>query len=220
MPIPHVKICGLRDARNAQAAALSGADFVGFNFVEGVRRQLEPTIGATIISTFRNSLSEDSMPGPRVVGLFRNQPAEFVNRVARMAALDMVQLCGDEDDDYYAQMERPILKQVRVRPETSAEELEAEVNAHLDAGRMVVLDAYDPNTPGGAGVVFDWSVAAGVASLEGVLLAGGLTPDNVSDAIKQLSAWGVDVSSGVESDGVKDDVKIQDFVTAALSAWA
>ncbi len=218
MPIPHVKICGLRDAQNAQAATLSGADFVGFNFVDGVRRQLEPMIGATIISAFRNSLSEDSMPGPRVVGLFRNQPVEFVNRVVRMAALDMVQLCGDEDDDYYAQMERPILKQLRVRSETSAEDIDAEVKAHLAAGRMVVLDAYDPNTPGGTGKVFEWSKAANVAPLEGVLLAGGLTPDNVSDAIRELGAWGVDVSSGVETDGDKDDVKMHNFITEALGA--
>ena len=158
------------------------------------------------------------MPGPRVVGLFRNQPVEFVNRVVRMAALDMVQLCGDEDDDYYAQMERPILKQLRVRSETSAEDIDAEVKAHLAAGRMVVLDAYDPNTPGGTGKVFEWSKAANVAPLEGVLLAGGLTPDNVSDAIRELGAWGVDVSSGVETDGDKDDVKMHNFITEALGA--
>ncbi len=218
MPTPHVKICGLRDARHALAAALSGADLVGFIFVEGVRRQLEPAPGASIIASFRNMLSEDSMPGPRVVGSFRNQPTEFVNRVARMASLDIVQLCGDEDDAYYAQMDLPILRQVRVRPGTSAKDLEAEVKAHLDAGRMVLLDAYHPDTPGGAGVAFDWSVAAGVAFLDGVLLAGGLTPENVTDAIQQLNPWGVDVSTGVETDGVKDDVKIHDFITAASSA--
>ena len=218
MPTPHVKICGLRDAGTAREAALSGADFVGFNFVEGVRRQLSPELGAAIISSFRNMLSEDSMPGPRVVGLFRNQPAEFVNGVGRTAALDMVQLCGDEDDAYYAQIDLPVLRQVRVRPGASAVDIEAEVKAHLDAGRMVILDAYDPDTPGGTGKVFDWSVAQKVAALEGVLLAGGLTPENVTDAIRQLGAWGVDVSSGVETDGVKDDEKIHDFITAALGA--
>lgn len=218
MPTPHVKICGLRDAGNAREAALSGADLVGFIFVEGVRRQLEPALGASIIASFRNMLSEDSMPGPRVVGSFRNQPADFVNRVARIASLDMVQLCGDEDDAYYAQMDIPIIRQVRVRPGASAADLEVEVKAHLDAGRMVLLDAYHPDTPGGAGKTFDWSLAANVAPLEGVLLAGGLTPGNVTGAIQQLNAWGVDVSSGVETDGVKDDVKIHDFITAALSA--
>lgn len=218
MPTPHVKICGLRDAGNAREAALSGADLLGFVFVEGVRRQLDPALGAAIISSFRNLLSEDSMPGPRVVGLFRNQPPAFVNGVARTASLDMVQLCGDENDAYYAQMDLPVLRQVRVRPGASASDLEAEVKAHLDAGRMVVLDAYHPDTPGGAGKAFDWSVAAGVAFMDGVLLAGGLTPENVTDAIQQLNAWGVDVSSGVETDGVKDDVKIHDFITAALSA--
>lgn len=218
MATAYVKICGLKDAHNAQAAALSGADMVGFNFVEGVRRQLDPLDGATIISAFRNLLSEDSMPGPTVVGLFRNQPVEFVNRVARMAALDMVQLCGDEDDAYYEQMELPILRQVRVMPEMSAEDLEAIVKAHLAAGRMVNLDAYDPNTPGGSGKTFEWSKAAKVAQLKGVLLAGGLTPENVGGAISELGAWGVDVSSGVETDGDKDEIKIHNFVTEALDA--
>lgn len=218
MPTPRVKICGLKDARNAQAAALSGADLVGFNFVEGVRRQLEPFDGAAIIMRFRNSLSEDSMPGPTVVGLFRNQPAEFVNRVVRMAALDMVQLCGDEDDAYYEQMIVPILRQVRVMPDMSADDLEVIVRDHLDAGRMVNLDAYDPNTPGGSGKTFEWAKAAKVAHLDGVLLAGGLTPENVGEAISELGAWGVDVSSGVETEGAKDDVKIHDFVTAANQA--
>ncbi|MDP6822273.1 MAG: phosphoribosylanthranilate isomerase [Dehalococcoidia bacterium] len=218
MPTAHVKICGLRDARNAQAAALSGANMVGFNFVEGVRRQLDPMTGASVIKQFRNSLSEDSMPGPTVVGLFGNQPVEFVSRVVRMAALDMVQLCGDEDEAYYAQMDVPILRQVRVRPEMSAEDLELLVHSHLDAGRMVLLDAYDPNTPGGTGKTFEWSKAVKVAPLEGVLLAGGLTPENVGGAIAELGAWGVDVSSGVETDGDKDDVKIHNFVTEALNA--
>ena len=215
MPTPRVKICGLRDAQNAKAAAMSGADLVGFVFVEGVRRQLAPLVGATIVSTFRNSLSEDSMPGPTVVGLFRNQTVEFVNRVASMVALDMVQLCGDEDDAYYDQMERPIMRQVRVTPEMSEECLEDIVNGHISMGRMVVLDANDPDTPGGSGKAFEWSKAARVAHLKGVLVAGGLTPENVGRAISELGAWGVDVSSGVETDGDKDEVKIQDFINEA-----
>jgi phosphoribosylanthranilate isomerase len=115
-------------------------------------------------------------------------------------------------------MDKPILRQVRVPPEMSAEELDAIVKAHLAAGRMVLLDAYDPTTPGGSGTAFEWSKAANVAPLEGVLLAGGLTPENVSGAIKELGAWGVDVSTGVETDGEKDDVKIHDFVYEALGS--
>ena len=108
-------------------------------------------------------------------------------------------------------MWRPILRQVRIKPGMSGDALETEVQSHLDAGRMVVLDHYDENTLGGAGKTFDWSVAEGVADRDGVLLAGGLTPDNVASAIQKLRPWGVDVSSGVETDGVKDRKKIRGF---------
>ncbi len=81
---------------------------------------------------------------------------------------------------------------------------------------MVVLDAYDRSTPGGAGRSFEWSLAEGIVNLDGVLLAGGLTPENVADAVEVLSPWGVDVSSGVETDGEKDAVKIHDFITAVF----
>ncbi|MFW6174227.1 MAG: phosphoribosylanthranilate isomerase [Chloroflexota bacterium] len=216
MAAPRVKICGLRDAHIAKSAAFAGADFLGFNFVNGVRRQLSPAAGASIIEAYYNMLSEDSLPGPPLVGLFRDQPIEWVNRVSHMAHLDIVQLCGDEDDEYCAQVEKPILRQVRVRPETAKESLRAAVRSHLDAGRMVLLDAYDPSTPGGTGKTFEWAVAEGIASEERVLLAGGLTPDNVAEAVALLRPWGVDVSSGVEVDGQKDEEKIEEFIRAAL----
>ena len=90
----------------------------------------------------------------------------------------------------------------------------------MDAGRMVVLDHYDEKTLGGAGKTFDWSVAAGVADREGVLLAGGLNPGNVATAIQTLRPWGVDVSSGVETDGEKDRSKIREFIEIARAAGA
>ena len=86
------------------------------------------------------------------------------------------------------------------------------------AGRIVLLDKYDTKVPGGSGSSFDWSVAEGIASREGVLLAGGLTPENVGEAISQLSPWGVDISTGVETDGVKDHAKIRAFVEAVRAA--
>jgi phosphoribosylanthranilate isomerase len=242
--ITKVKICGLRDTESALVAADAGADYLGFNFVEGVRRQLKPTEGQMVIRGFRirgHRRPADIRPiasplgkrtrgpggagrrdrdggGPALVGLFRNQPADFVNNVARMADLDMVHLCGDEDEAYIRSMWKPVLRQVRVRTGTTAAELSALVKPHVEARRMVVLDHYDENTLGGAGLAFEWSAAEGVASLEGVLLAGGLTPENVRGAIDRLRPWGVDVSSGVETDGVKDHGKIRAFIAAAKGA--
>ncbi len=235
---PKVKIDGLRDTESALVAADAGADYLGFIFVEGVRRQLQPTEGQMVIRGYRirghrrpaptNAIvtplgkrtrgpggSGQRGDGPKLVGVFRNQPADFVNNVARVADLDIVHLCGDEDEAYMRSMWKPVLRQVRVRAGTSPAELAALVRPHISAGRMVVLDSYDERTPGGAGVAFDWSAAEGVASLTGVLLAGGLTPKNVQSAIGRLKPWGVDVSSGVETDGVKDPEKIRAFVAAA-----
>ncbi|MEE8363441.1 MAG: phosphoribosylanthranilate isomerase [Dehalococcoidia bacterium] len=217
MATPRTKIDGLSDARHAQAAALAGADFLGFVFVEGVRRQLQSDHGAAVIARYRSLLAEDALPGPQVVGVFRNQPAAWVNDVADRARLDIVHLCGGEDEAFYAEMCRPILRQLRVEPGTTPDELRPLVRAHLDAGRMVVLDAYDPSSPGGSGRTFDWTAAEGIANLEGVFLAGGLTPENVAGAIARVSPWGVDVSSGVETGGVKDPDRIRAFLHAAVT---
>jgi phosphoribosylanthranilate isomerase len=210
-----VKIDGLRTVEAALVAAEAGADFMGFVFVEGVRRQLQPDEGAAIIAEYRASAPAS---GPKITGLFRDQPLEWVNEVADRAGLDIVQLTGDEDAAYASQIKRPVFRQVHVRPETTHEQLEIIVQAHLAAGRSVVLDRYDPKTPGGAGKVFDWSVAEGIACRERVLLAGGLDQDNVAKAVRQLRPWGVDVSSGVETDGQKDHGKIKAFIKAARSA--
>lgn len=214
--VPKVKICSLRDAETALSAAKSGADFVGVNFVEGVRRQLKVMEGAAVVARYRLRAPRNRYP-TKFVGLFRNQPADWVNEVSKRVVLDYVHLCGEEDETYMRSMWRPILRQVRIRPGTTADELGAAVQHHLDGGRMVVLDHYDEKTLGGAGKTFDWSVARGVADREGVLLAGGLSPDNVASAIQTLRPWGVDVSSGVETDGEKDRNKIREFIEIAKS---
>ena len=214
-----VKICGLRTAEAAWTAASAGADYLGFVFVEGVRRQLMAVEGQAVIRSYRTRGDRRDRRrgrGPQVVGLFRNQDADWVNHIARQMDIDCVQLTGDEDDAFARSIHRPVFRQVR--PETTPAELSEMVQTQLDAGRTVVLDRFDAKVPGGGGVSFDWSVAEGVASREGVLLAGGLTPENVGDAIRLLRPWGVDVSSGVETDGVKDHGKIRAFIEAARSA--
>jgi phosphoribosylanthranilate isomerase len=217
---PKVKICGLRDTENALVAAHAGADFLGLNFVEGVRRQLQPIEGQMIVRGFRIRGFQRKQKGPKLVGLFRNQPVDFVNDVARHVDLDYVQLCGDEDEAYIRKMWKPVFRQVRVKDGSSPGMLAAEVGPHLAARRIVLLDHYDEKAPGGTGVTFDWAAAEGVASNEGVLLAGGLTPDNVRSAIGRLRPWGVDVASGVETDGVMDPEKIKAFIAAAKGGGA
>ena len=114
------KICGLRDSSNALVAAESGADLVGFCFVEGVRRQLLPEQAAAVIAEFRDSVRPELVEGrstrsPAIVGLFANQSAQFVNEVTRLCGLDYVQLCGDETPDMWDLLDVPVIRQVKVR---------------------------------------------------------------------------------------------------------
>ena len=215
----RLKICGLREVEHALAAAESGADFLGFVFVEGVRRQLTPERGAEIIAEYRRA----HVPGgPKLVGLFANQPADFVNRVAADCGLDYAQLCGDERPDYWEAVEPGIIKQIKVRSDgfvdDAIERTRGRVDEVIAAGHRALLDGYEPGHLGGTGTSFDWSIARAIASDREVVLAGGLTPDNVTEAITRVAPWGVDVSSGVEIDGAKDESKIRTFAAAVSRA--
>ena len=222
---PRVKICGIRDSDSALIAARAGADFLGFVFVEGVRRQLTPFQGQEIVRGYRirtrdhrKSRARDKVA--KTVGLFRNQDAKWVNRVAQRVDLDYIQLCGDEDEAYTRAIWKPVFRQVRVKPDTDNATLAATVEPHINAGAHVILDTYDSDAPGGSGKRFNWELAAGIAQSENVLLAGGLDSDNVASAIDQLTPWGIDVSTGVETDGIKDPDKIRRFIETAKSANA
>ena len=214
------KICGLRDVSNALAAAESGADFLGFNFVEGVRRQIQPAEGSEIIYDFRMTFDGDKMP--KIVGLFANQDARFINSVIHRCGLDYVQLCGDEPPDFWYALDAPVIRQVKVREELSRAEAVSNASRHvaeaLDAGHIALLDKHQRGALGGTGVTFDWEIAREIALEHPVMLAGGLDPQNVAQAIEIAAPWGVDVSSGVETDGVKDAEKIKAFAAAVRSA--
>ena len=206
----RIKICGLRSAKAALVASECGADFLGFVFVDGVRRQLQPDEGARVIKEYRSSTQ--SSEETKLVGLFRNQSTDFVNQTAAKSGLDFLQLCGEENPDYVSRLELPIFRQIRVKDGTTPDGLHKIVSPHLTAGHHIILDRFDSDTPGGSGKSFNWDAAEGVAKQENVLLAGGLKPKNVRTAMAQLTPWGVDVSSGVETDGIKDPELIKAFI--------
>ena len=209
------KICGLRDADNALVAADAGADFLGFCFVPGVRRQLLLDDARAVIDELRRRC--DGTP-PRLVGLFADQPADEVNSTVAACGLDLVQLCGQESRDYMRLIPTPVVKMVKVRDEDGLEEATSRTIRDADElaadGHRVQLDKYEAGAKGGTGRTFDWRVAARVAERHDILLAGGLNPENVRRAIDVVSPWGVDVSSGVETDGVKDPARIRAFAAA------
>lgn len=198
----RVKICGLRDLANARAAAEAGADFVGFVFAP-TRRYVAPELVAGITRELPGTVQK--------VGLFVNEPAETIRAITRACQLDYAQLCGDETTEFCRTLGVPAIKALRVR----GPDLAAEVERYADAVAWCNLDGFQPNSYGGSGTTFDWNLARPIAQSFQVMVAGGLTPENVAAAIEQANPWGVDVSSGVEVDGQKDPAKIAAFVEAA-----
>ena len=226
------KICGIRDVSNALVASESGADLLGFVFVEGVRRQLQPEQAARIIAEFRLSVRSRIKSGtgselveghpPGIVGLFANQSPRFINEVTKLCDLDYLQLCGDEPPEMWDLLDAKVIRQVKVREdlprEQSLDMARRKVVEALDAGQFVLLDKHEAGQLGGTGIVFDWGLARDIAKDYRVTLAGGLTPDNVAEAISTVQPWAVDVSTGVETDGVKDPAKIRAFAAAVRGA--
>ena len=220
-----VKICGVSEPRHARAAASYGADLIGVVFAPSQR---QVTMGQA--ARIAESLGERAGPPtaatveavekrlragrPLLVGVFADQDADTINGIARECGLDLVQLSGSEPWEVCALIERPVLKCLKVRHGQTA----AEVLAQVRPGALLLLDPYVEGAYGGAGVTLDWQEAARVAQAQPVMLAGGLRPDNVARAVSTVHPWAVDVSSGVESDGVKDVAKIRAFIKNAKEA--
>ena len=190
-----VKICGITREEDAQAAAAAGAGAVGFIFWPNSPRFIEPARAARIAAGLP--------PFVTPVGVFVNQPPDEVNAVAALVKLGAVQLHGDENVETLSQIAHPVVKAVVIPPDV----------ADLDrwpAAVTLLLDAHDPVQRGGTGRPIDWTAAAAVAKRRRVLLAGGLTPENVAAAVLRVRPFGIDVSSGVEqSPGLKDHGRLR-----------
>ena len=198
----RVKICGITSVEDALQAVQAGADALGFVFYGGSPRNLDPLRAATIISRLP--------PFVQAIGLFVNADAGFVNDTADRCRLDLVQLHGDEAPEYCAQIRRRVIKAFRVRDASSL----APVRDYRVAG--ILLDAYSPQALGGTGLSFNWELAGIAKEFGPVILAGGLAPDNVREAVERVAPYAVDVSSGVESSpGKKDPDKVSEFIKRA-----
>ena len=222
----RIKICGLQRLAEAQVAAQADVDYIGLVFVPGRRRCLDTAAAAALAANLRAEFA----PGPQIVGLFVNQPLAAVRQILQSVPLDAAQLCGQESPDYCRQLiqedQIAAIKVLHIPAQAGAAAAAAEMLAGLEtamrqyqnAGCYITLDRLVDGLPGGTGQSFDWNIAAQLSRRgHPFLLAGGLTPANVTAAIAQVRPWGVDVSSGVETAGMKDPAKIRDFVNQARS---
>ncbi|MBL9081432.1 MAG: phosphoribosylanthranilate isomerase [Planctomycetales bacterium] len=215
----QVKICGVKTAADAIAAAEAGADAVGLNFYARSSRYVEPAAAAEICRVLGDRVCK--------VGVFVNSSAADVADIARAAGLDLIQLHGDEPPAVLRGLEPwPVMKAFRVGPEGLAP-VRTWFDEAMHLGLMpqrVLLDAFQPGEYGGTGRTADWSAASAYArnpALPPLVLAGGLTADNVAAAIEQVRPVAVDTAGGVESSpGVKDHGRMREFIAAAKAAFS
>lgn len=201
-----VKICGITDQADALAAAEAGADALGFMFFDQSPRAITVSDAAEVIKALPPHLMK--------VGVFVNPTEELVLRAIGECGLNLLQFHGEEAPDFCTQFGLMSMKAFRIR---DAESLETLARYSTDAW---LLDAYSSKGRGGTGETFNWDLAL-TAKKSGklIFLAGGLTPENVGEAVRKVNPFGVDVSSGVESaPGKKDSAKMKAFVTAAKAA--
>jgi len=201
----RVKICGITSLEDAEAAVAAGADALGFVFYEPSPRYIDVDEAGRICRQLG--------PFVTLVGLFVNAPEDVVRETLDQVPLHLLQFHGDEGRKYCEQFGRPYLKALRMKPGL---DVHAAIDSYPSAAG-ILLDAYRKGVPGGTGESFDWQRVPRRAARP-IVLAGGLNPDNVSQAIAQTAPYGVDVSGGVEAaPGRKDFEKVVAFITNAKS---
>jgi phosphoribosylanthranilate isomerase len=231
-----IKICGIKTLTDALAAIDAGADYLGFNFYPKSVRFIEKETCAEITSVLKKEY-----PQIKLVGVFVNSPVEEVKVILETCSLDLAQLHGDETPEMVTAFNGKAFKAIRLHLRRTAF-VAVQVSASISVDESVypflksvdpirypfqksalspalLVDAAVKGVYGGSGVTADWSAAAELAKKYPLLLAGGLTPENVADAVRQVKPWGVDVASGVESaPGEKDAAKMSAFVKAVKRA--
>lgn len=212
MNIPRVKICGITRPDDGRHAARAGADAIGLVFYPPSPRYVDPRRAADIVAALP--------PFVTTVGLFVDTPPEQIAALLEQVPLDMLQFHGDESPDYCAGFQRPWIKALRMRDGVDPQ---AEAERYRAAGaRGLLVDSYVPGVPGGTGERFDWDRLPANPSLP-LVLAGGLDPANVAEAVRRVRPWAVDVSGGVEvigvdgrrQGGIKDPGAVSAFIRAA-----
>jgi len=209
----RVKICGIKEPAQAIAAAKAGADYIGIVMAPS-KRQVDIEQAKAIAAAVKGSRT-------LTVGVFVNMPSTEVNHIAKYCNFDRIQLSGDEPCEYVQELHRPAIKAFKISKDHTSEKLLKELASGYKKANyyfLPLLDCAVNGSYGGTGKAFDWSIARKAAGTYRFVLAGGLTPENVAEAIASARPWGVDVSTGVETNGLKDVNKIKAFIAAVHQA--
>lgn len=205
----QVKICGIRSPEHLLVAAAAGADLIGLVFAPS-KRQVDLETGKMLVQTLR-----DNGYKTKVVGLFVNASVATIQQVVRECQLDCVQLHGNEPLSMLDQLpDVPVWRAVRLQGADDEAEWLATTNPRV----TLLVDAHVQGAFGGTGTQADWHRATELAQTRQIVLAGGLNPQTVVTAIRQVHPWAVDVSSGVERDGIKDNGLMASFIDLAKQA--
>jgi len=198
---PRVKICGITSTIDAEYALAAGVDAIGLVFYAASPRYVLPEQARAIAAAVG--------PLVTVVGLFVDAQVQYVSDIIAQVPLNLLQFHGNESADYCRQFSLPYLKAIRMKPGL---DLVNRINAYRSASG-ILLDSYRKGMPGGTGACFDWRLVPAHHGNRPLVLAGGLTAENVQQAITRVRPYGVDISGGVESaPGIKDEAKIQMFM--------
>ena len=206
----QVKICGLSQPEHVNAAIEAGADLLGFIFHESSHRYIQPQRVVELLRTSeRYAQPGEKAATPDLVGVFVNKDADYINEVVELAGLHYVQVHGSEAADFYQKIRRPVIKGLALKDSADL----ALVDEYAATAWRLLLDTPSADW-GGSGRVGNWELAREAAQRQKIFLAGGLTASNVAQAIEAVHPWGVDVSSGVETEKHKDVAKIAAFLAS------
>jgi phosphoribosylanthranilate isomerase len=202
----RIKICGITNTEDAFAAIACGADALGFVFYSKSPRSVKPETARSIISSLP--------PLVTTVGVFVDEDKETLEKIVSYTGLDIIQLHGSESPEYFS-LSRKTIKAIRVKDLADLELL----NQYKTAAAFL-LDTYSPDSIGGTGHVFNWEIAVEAKKLGRIILAGGLSPDNIEEAVKLVQPYAIDVASGVEGSkkGKKDHKRLRLFIERARTA--
>jgi phosphoribosylanthranilate isomerase len=205
-----LKVCGITDLADARYLAGEGVDYLGFIQHEDSPRYVVPSLVSDML---------EWLYGPESVGVFVNKSAEEVNAVADQVGFDYVQLHGEESPETCRDIERPIIKAIRVRHDASSDQLRAIMGRYEGLVEHFLLDTHNSSVWGGTGESFNWRLARDLSSEYSIFLAGGIDADNVDRAVKTMRPYAIDLSSGIESaPGQKSFEKVDAFLDAFRAA--